>query len=128
GGEARRNDRRREHSRRRHHLHRLAAAPARPDRRSAKRTHCGYSLRKEAIAMTSKIVRIMIVDDDQDLAESLGDLLQAHGYDVDLAKDGQDALEHQRAQDFDVTLMDVRMPVMNGVDSFLAIRKRKPQT
>ena len=77
--------------------------------------------------MTSKNVRIMIVDDDQDLAESLADLLQAHGYEVDLAKDGRDALEQARVQDFDVTLMDVRMPVMNGVDSFLAIRKIKPQ-
>ena len=77
--------------------------------------------------MTSKILRIMIVDDDQDLAESLADLLQVHGYDVDIAKDGQDALEHARTQDFDLTLMDVRMPVMNGVDSFLAIRKIKPQ-
>jgi two-component system, NtrC family, response regulator HydG len=77
--------------------------------------------------MTSKTVRIMIVDDDQDLAESLADLLQVHGFDVDIAKDGQDALEHARTQDFDITLMDVRMPVMNGVDSFLAIRKIKPQ-
>jgi len=77
--------------------------------------------------MISKPARIMIVDDDQDLAESLADLLQVHGYDVDIAKNGQDALEHARAQDFDITLMDVRMPVMNGVDSFLAIRKIKPQ-
>jgi two-component system, NtrC family, response regulator HydG len=77
--------------------------------------------------MNTKTVRIMIVDDDQDLAESLADLLQVHGYDVDIAKDGRDALEHARAQDFDITLMDVRMPVMNGVDSFLAIRKIKPQ-
>jgi DNA-binding response OmpR family regulator len=77
--------------------------------------------------MSSKTIRIMIVDDDQDLAESLADLLQVHGYEVDIAKDGQDALEHARGQDFDITLMDVRMPVMNGVDSFLAIRKIKPQ-
>ena len=85
-----------------------------------------YSLRR-TMAMTSKTVRIMIVDDDQDLAESLADLLQAHGYDVATARDGQDALEHARGEDFDITLMDVRMPVMNGVDSFLAIRKIKPQ-
>jgi two-component system, NtrC family, response regulator HydG len=77
--------------------------------------------------MTSKTIRIMIVDDDQDLAESLADLLQAHGYDVAVARDGQDALEHARGEDYDMTLMDVRMPVMNGVDSFLAIRKIKPQ-
>ncbi|HTO85316.1 MAG TPA: response regulator [Methylomirabilota bacterium] len=77
--------------------------------------------------MVTKSVRIMIVDDDQDLAESLADLLQVHGYDVEIAKDGQDALEHARSEDFDITFMDVRMPVMNGVDSFLAIKRIKPQ-
>ena len=77
--------------------------------------------------MATKSVRIMIVDDDQDLAESLADLLQVHGYDVEIAKDGQDALEHARSGDFDITFMDVRMPVMNGVDSFLAIKRIKPQ-
>jgi two-component system response regulator HydG len=77
--------------------------------------------------MTSKIIRVMIVDDDQDLAESLADLLQVHGYEVDIAKDGQDAVEHARSQDFDIAFMDVRMPVMNGVDSYFAIKKMKPE-
>ena len=48
--------------------------------------------------MSSKTIRIMIVDDDQDLAESLADLLQVHGYEVDIAKDGQDALEHAQGR------------------------------
>jgi CheY-like chemotaxis protein len=77
--------------------------------------------------MTSKVIRVMIVDDDQDLAESLADLLQVHGYEVDIAKDGQDAVEHARSQDFDIAFMDVRMPVMNGVDSYFAIKKMKPE-
>jgi two-component system, NtrC family, response regulator HydG len=74
-----------------------------------------------------KSVRIMIVDDDQDLAESLADLLAATGYEVEIAGNGQEAVEKIRDKDFDVTLMDVRMPVMNGVDSFFAIRELKPQ-
>ena len=78
--------------------------------------------------MSAKSIRIMIVDDDQDLAESLGDLLRLNGYEVELAKDGKDALVQAQAQHFDVTFMDVRMPVMNGVDSFLAIRKAKPNS
>ena len=77
--------------------------------------------------MPSRTVRVMIVDDDQDLAESLADLLQVHGYEVDIARDGQDAVEHARSQDFDIAFMDVRMPVMNGVDSYFAIKKIKPQ-
>jgi len=77
--------------------------------------------------MTAKTIRVMIVDDDQDLAESLADLLQVHGYEVDIAKDGQDAIEHARSRDFDIAFMDVRMPVMNGVDSYFAIKKMKPK-
>jgi len=69
---------------------------------------------EEAIAMYTKPARIMIVDDDQDLAESLADLLAGPWYDVDIAE-WQDALEHARAQISTSTLMDVRMPVMNGV-------------
>ena len=58
-----------------------------------------------------RLASVMIVDDDVDLAESLAEMLvlQGHG-----------------KQDFDVTFMDVRMPIMNGVDSFFEIRKLKP--
>jgi DNA-binding NtrC family response regulator len=73
-----------------------------------------------------KQIRIMIVDDDQDLAESLAELLGIHGYTVDIACNGQEAVERVRNDDFDLTFMDVRMPVMNGVDSFFEIRKMKP--
>ena len=77
--------------------------------------------------MNSKTVRIMIVDDDEDLAESLADLLKVYGYEVDIATNGREALQRAQAADFDVTFMDVRMPVMNGVDSCLAIKRIKPQ-
>jgi DNA-binding response OmpR family regulator len=68
----------------------------------------------------------MIVDDDRDLAESLAELLEIHGYDVSIAGNGQEAIERYRETTIDVTFMDVRMPVMNGVDSFLAIRRIDP--
>ena len=76
--------------------------------------------------MNSKTIRIMIVDDDRDLAESLADLLKVFGYQVDIATNGKDALQRAQADDFDITFMDVRMPVMNGVDSCLAIKQIKP--
>jgi len=79
------------------------------------------------LPMNTKTVRIMIVDDDRDLAESLADLLKVFGYEVTVATNGKDALERAQISDFDVTFMDVRMPVMNGVDSCLAIKQIKPQ-
>ena len=71
-------------------------------------------------------VDVMIVDDDQDLAESLADLLVANGYNVEIASNGREAVERYRQKDYGITFMDVRMPVMNGVESFFEIRKMKP--
>lgn len=73
-----------------------------------------------------KRAKIMIVDDDRDLAESLAELIEIHGHHVSIAANGKEAVERSREQNFDVTFMDVRMPIMNGVDSFLAIRKIRP--
>ena len=70
--------------------------------------------------------KIMIVDDDRDLAESLAELIEMRGHQVSIATNGKEAVERCREQSFDVTFMDVRMPVMNGVDSFLEIRKIRP--
>ena len=69
---------------------------------------------------------VMIVDDDQDMAESLAELLALSGCNVTTAANGREAVLTHGKRDFDVTFMDVRMPVMNGVDSFFEIRKLKP--
>jgi CheY-like chemotaxis protein len=77
--------------------------------------------------MMTMRTRVLIVDDDADLAESLADILLDHGCDVGIAEHGQEAVERVCIEDFDVIFMDVRMPVMNGVDSFFAIRSIRPQ-
>jgi DNA-binding response OmpR family regulator len=69
---------------------------------------------------------ILIVDDDSDLADGLAEVLELQGYAVETAHNGLVALERCRARAFDLVLMDVRMPVMNGVDGFLEIRKIRP--
>jgi DNA-binding response OmpR family regulator len=71
-------------------------------------------------------IRVLIADDDQDLAKALAKYLERHGHAVTLAADGRQALELFQAQPFDVTFMDVRMPTMNGVDSVLEIRRQWP--
>jgi two-component system, NtrC family, response regulator HydG len=69
---------------------------------------------------------ILIVDDDLDLAEGLAEVLQLEGHATEIVSNGRTALERCRLKAFDLILMDVRMPVMNGVDSFLEIRKIRP--
>ena len=72
-------------------------------------------------------MKIFIVDDNRDFAESLADLLHLDGHQVELAFDGETAIEKFRDQSFDITFMDVRLPGLNGVESFFEIRKINPQ-
>ena len=67
--------------------------------------------------------RVLVVDDSQDGAESLGMTLQLAGHEVALAYDGVEAIE--RAAQFrpDVILMDVGMPRLNGLDATRRIRQ-----
>jgi DNA-binding response OmpR family regulator len=71
-------------------------------------------------------VKVMLVDDDRDWVESMADLFEAYGYDVEIAFDGGAALHRFREGHYDIAFMDVRMPGMDGVDSFLAIRRERP--
>ncbi len=73
-----------------------------------------------------KPLRIFVVDDDHDYAESLAEILEARGHQVELAFSGEEAVQKFAEQEFDVTFMDVTMPGMNGVETFFEIRKLKP--
>jgi two-component system response regulator HydG len=69
---------------------------------------------------------ILIVDDDRDLAESLADVLETRGYAVELAGSGEEGVARFRQRDFDLVFTDVKLPGMNGVESFFAFRRIKP--
>ena len=71
-------------------------------------------------------LRVFIVDDDQDFAESLALLLEGRGHQVELAFSGEEAIEKFGKQDFDITFMDVKLPGKSGTESFLEMRKFKP--
>jgi len=65
---------------------------------------------------------IMVVEDDQDLAEMLSIVLTGAGYEVDLVSRGDEALDVFRAQKPDLILMDVMLPGMDGVEIVRHIR------
>jgi len=65
---------------------------------------------------------ILIVDDDANLCETLSDILEEKGYRAVVAHDGQKALEEVRSQRFDLALIDVVMPGMNGVEALRQIK------
>ncbi len=74
-----------------------------------------------------KQLRVLVVDDDQDFAESLAMVMEIRGHHVELAFNGVEAVDKFREQDFDIAFMDVKLPGMNGVESFLEVRKFKPE-
>jgi CheY-like chemotaxis protein len=67
---------------------------------------------------------VLVADDDPDFAESAEHLLTDHGYDVLVARNGAEAIEKTIASNPDVLLLDLRMPVMHGLDVFLELKKR----
>ncbi len=75
----------------------------------------------------TKALKVFIVDDDVDVAESMADLVERRGHQADLAFSGEEAVKKFRDHDYDIAFMDVRMPGMNGVESLIEIRKFKPE-
>ena len=71
-------------------------------------------------------LRILVVDDDADAADSLAELFELEGHEVTVAYCGDEAVQSYQNTDFDVAFMDIMMPGMNGVESFFEIRKLKP--
>jgi len=74
----------------------------------------------------SNIMKILVVDDDRDHADALAELLVLEGHDVEATYSGEDAVAAFKRTDFDLAFMDVMMPNMNGVESFLEIKRNKP--
>jgi len=71
--------------------------------------------------------RILLVDDNEDFLDSTKDVLDDEGYDVVTATSGEEAIELAGTQTFDVILMDIKMPGMNGVESFIEMKRRNPK-
>jgi len=67
--------------------------------------------------------RVLVVDDEPMVRETLGQLLTEEGYVVDLAVDGETALERVHAARPDAILLDLMMPGMNGRQFLLALRE-----
>ena len=71
--------------------------------------------------------RLLIVDDDLSLREFLTIFLRKEGYEVEVATNGQRALELLEESPFDVVLTDLRMPRMGGLELLDAVRERRIQ-
>ena len=71
------------------------------------------------------LMRILVVDDDNVMREVFTVMLQRVGFDVSVAEDGLMGVEMWEAGNFDVVLMDVQMPRMNGFEATRDIREKE---
>jgi CheY-like chemotaxis protein len=71
---------------------------------------------------------ILVVDDEVDTCRNLSDILTDLGYHVDVAYDGPSALELARNNPYDVALLDLKMPGMDGLTLYRELRKLRSGT
>jgi two-component system response regulator HydG len=69
---------------------------------------------------------ILVVDDNEDLLETFAMILKRRGFFVETADNGASAVDKFKNQNFDVALMDIVMPEMNGVEAFRKIKEIQP--
>jgi DNA-binding NtrC family response regulator len=69
---------------------------------------------------------ILVVDDNEDLLETFAMILKRRGFYVETAENGVSAVDKFKEQSFDITLMDIVMPEMNGVEALMKIKEMQP--
>ncbi|SHM19519.1 DNA-binding response regulator, OmpR family, contains REC and winged-helix (wHTH) domain [Anaerosporobacter mobilis DSM 15930] len=73
-------------------------------------------------------MRILVVEDERDLNSIIVKRLNKAGYSVDTCYDGEEALDYMRMGEYDVILLDIMMPKMNGLDVVRTLRKKRDKT
>jgi DNA-binding NtrC family response regulator len=71
---------------------------------------------------------VLVVDDNQDLLETFAMILKRRGFFVETAANGLSAVDKFKKHSFDVALMDIVMPEMNGVEAFRMIKEMHPES
>jgi DNA-binding NtrC family response regulator len=70
--------------------------------------------------------RILVIDDERSIRNTLKDILEFEKYQIELAEDGFKALELLKNNDYDVVLCDIKMPGMDGIEVLQKVEELKP--
>jgi|YNPNPStandDraft_1061719.scaffolds.fasta_scaffold11644_3 general secretion pathway protein E len=88
--------------------------------------HRDETMTEETVAVQQKQLSVLIVDDDPGMCETLVDILEDRGFSVGSAQDGKTALELMKKASYDLILIDIMMPGMNGVETLRQIKAINP--
>ncbi len=72
--------------------------------------------------------RILVIDDERSIRNTLKDILEYEKYEVDLAEDGNKALEKVKAAEYDIILCDIKMPGLDGIEVLERLNVLTPDT
>jgi two-component system response regulator HydG len=81
----------------------------------------------EKATETGQGALIMVVDDEPELCSALKELLIRKGYRVGIAHNGEKAIATAREKTFDIIFIDLKLPTLNGLETYLAIKEINPE-
>jgi DNA-binding NtrC family response regulator len=70
--------------------------------------------------------KVLLVDDEEEFVETLAERMRTRGMDVSTTNSGSDALKLVDDEDFDVVVLDLMMPGIDGLDALKRIKRRRP--
>jgi len=71
--------------------------------------------------------RILVVDDDESIRNSLAAILRDEGYEVDVASNGREALQKSEETIYNLALIDIKLPDMEGIDILIRMKDTVPK-
>jgi DNA-binding NtrC family response regulator len=77
--------------------------------------------------LTENKPRILIVEDDANIRETISTILQQKGYITDTAKNGQEAIQKSKEKFFNLTLLDIKLPDMEGTKLLTTMHETLPK-
>lgn len=70
---------------------------------------------------------VLVIDDDKTIRRTITEILQAEGFNIQVAKDGGEALEKSQREHYDVALVDIRLPDIDGIKLLKMLKRDNPE-
>ncbi len=83
---------------------------------------------RKALPEKTRIKNILIIDDEKDLCQLLGDILSSHGYNVECANTNREAISSLNSRSPDLVFLDLKLPDGDGLRLLSSIKKINPST
>jgi DNA-binding response OmpR family regulator len=75
------------------------------------------------VTLSTSKKRIIVIDDDKSILRTFTRILQKNGYEIDVAETGKEAIEKSKKNRYDLALIDIRLPDMDGTDLLVKMKQ-----